>query len=224
MKVRLALVAALALVLAATAAAATSPTNVYFASIAAATKKQSVHYVSVSNINGNAETLIGDAANDRGIQRITFKQGGTTGHVTVIVVGTTAYVRGDGFSLRNYLGLTAAQVSRYSGRWFSMKAPSSAYNIVSEAVRMGSFVQELEMAAPYSAAPVKTFGGHSRKGVRTKVSQSGKTVTIDLYVAGDTHLPVAQIVSGSAGSTTTTLSGWNTKVNVAAPSGALAFH
>lgn len=221
---RLALVTGLLLALAATAAAATSPADLYRSAISAASAKLSVHYVSVSNLGGDSETMIGDAALDRGIQRITYSHGGKTGHVTVVVVKAVAYVNGDAFTLTNYMGLTGAQASRYAGRWFHLEPPNGAYAAVAEAVRMDSFVSELEMPAPYTAAPAASFGGHSGTGVRTTVSRNGKTAILTLYVAAGTHLPIAQVIGGSNGKITTTLGKWNERVTVAAPHGALAFH
>jgi hypothetical protein len=221
---RLAAVSILVLALAATAAAATSPVDVYRAAIIAAGAQKSVHYVSTSNLGGSHETIVGDAAGDRGIQRISFSRAGTTGHVTVIVAKTTAYVRGDAFTLRSYMGLTGAQVSRYAGRWFALKPPSGAYVVVSEAVRMGSFVGELTMPGPYTAVSATRFAGRSVTGVRSKVTRSGKTATLTLYVGSGSPLPVAQLIAGSSGKVTTTLSRWNERVSVVAPRGALAFH
>jgi hypothetical protein len=224
MLARLALLTALLLAFAAAAAAATSPADLYRSAIAAASAKQSVHYVSVSKLGANAETMVGDATLDRGIQRITFTQGGTTGHVTVVVVKAVAYVRGDAFTLINYMGLSSAQASRYDGRWFSLKPPSGAYGVVAEAVRMGSFLSELQMPGPYTAAPAATFAGHRVTGVRTKVTRSGKSAVLTLYVAAGTQLPVAQVIGGGNGTITTTLGRWNERVTIAAPHGAVAFH
>jgi hypothetical protein len=221
---RLAAGSALVLLFAATAAAATSPAGVYRAAIAAAGAQKSVHYVSTSSIGGNRETIVGDAGRERGIQRISFAHGGTTGHVTVIVTTTAAYVRGDAFTLRNYMGLTSAQVSQYAGRWFSVKPPTVEYAVIAEAVRMRSFVNELTMAGPYTAVPATTLGGHSVTGVRSKVTHAGKTATVTLYVAGGSSLPVVQVVDGSSGKVTTTLTRWNEQVAVVAPHGAVAFH
>jgi hypothetical protein len=179
--------------------------------------------VSTSKIGGDAETMVGDAARDRGIQRITYSHAGETGHVTVLVVRTTAYVRGDTFTLTKYLGLTDAQAARYTGRWFSLKPPSGAYAAVAEAVRMGSFVDELLMPGPYRNAPAATFGGRRFAGVRTKLVRAGRTALVSLYVASDTKLPVAQVIEGSTGKITTTLGRWNERVSLAAPHDALPF-
>ena len=219
-----AFVAVLVLAPAAAAAAATSPAGVYGAAIVAAEAQKSVHYVSTSNLAGNRETIVGDAAVDRGVQRITFTHAGTTGHVTVIVAKTVAYVRGDAFTLRNYMALTSAQVSRYAGRWFSLRSPNLAYAVVAEAVRMRSFVNELTMPGPFTAVPTTIVGGHRVTGVRSKVTHAGKTALLTLYVASGSPLPVAQVIEGSNGKVTTMMTHWNERVSIVAPRSALAFH
>jgi hypothetical protein len=221
---RLAAAFAVALSLAATAAAATSPAGVYGAAIVAAEAQKSVHYVSTSNLGGNRETIVGDAATGRGIQRITFTHAGTTGHVTVIVAKTVAYVHGDAFTLRNYMALTSAQVSRYAGRWFSLRPPGVAYAVVAEAVQMRSFVNELTMPGPFTAVPATTVAGRRVTGVRSKLTQSGKTAVLTLYVAGGSPLPTAQVIEGSNGKVMTTMTRWNERVSIVPPRGALAFH
>jgi hypothetical protein len=222
---RLLLVAVLVLGVAGTAAASTTtPRDTYRAAIIAAGAKKSVHYVSVSNLGGAKETMVGDAALDRGSQRITYSQGGKTGHVVVLVVASTAYVKGDSFALSDYLGLTAAQASRYAGKWFSLKPPGGGYAVVAEAVRMQSFLEELLMPAPYTVAPPVTIGGKRATGVKSTVTRSGETATLLLYVVSGSPLPVAQVAHGSSGTITTTLSRWNAPVTVTAPRGAVAFH
>jgi hypothetical protein len=218
------LLAAGALVAAATAAAATTPKETYRAAIIAMGGKKSVHYVATSKLGGDVETMVGDAALDRGVQRITYTHGGTTGNVTVVVVGTAAYVHGDRFALVQYMGLTAEQASRYAGKWFVVKAPTHAFAVIGEAVTFRSFVDELLMPGPYTAAPAATVAGKYAVGVRSTVTRSGEKATLTLYVAAGSPLPVEQVAKGSSGTITTTLARWNEKVAVAAPAGALAFH
>ena len=208
----------------ATASAATTPKQTYQAAIIAMGAKKSVHYVATSKLGGDVETMVGDAALDRGVQRITYTHGGTTGHVTVIVIGTTAYVRGDRFSLTQYMGLTSEQASRYAGRWFATKAPTHAFAVIAEAVTFRSFVDELLMPGPYTAAPATSLGGRHAVGVRSTVTRSGEKATLTLYVADGSPLPVEQLAKGSSGTITTTLTHWNEQVAAQAPAGALAFH
>jgi hypothetical protein len=221
---RLAGAVLLFLALAATAAAATTPADTYRNAIQAAAAKSSVHYVATSNIAGNDEVIVGDAALGRGIQRITFTKGGTTGHVTVLVVSSTAYVRGDAFTLVSFLGLTSAQATQFAGRWFYVKPPNGAYRAVAQDVSLQSFVVDLIMPAPYTTAPATTIAGHKVTGVRSRLKSNGKTATITLYVGAGSPLPVAQVEQGPNGKVTTTLSRWNEHVSVTAPTGALAFH
>jgi hypothetical protein len=210
---RVLLVAGASLVFALSASAATDPGTIYKNALVKATQQLSVHYTSTSAISGAHEAMVGDAAIDRGVQRITFTKGGQTGHVEVRVVRDEAFVNGDAFTLQNYLGLTPAQTARYAGKWFFLKPPSGAFNAVAEAVRLGSFIAELAMPAPYTAVP---------HGVRSKTTRGGKTATITLYVDGK-PLPVKQVASGPTGTVTTVMGHWNAKVSVAAPTGALAF-
>jgi len=209
--------------LAATAAASTTPADVYRTAIQSAAAKNSVHYVVRSNVGGNAQLMVCDAALGRGVQRITFTKGGTTGHVTVLLVANTAYVRGDAFTLAQYLGLTSAQASQFAGRWFFLKPPNGAYRAVSRDVSLQSFVVDLLMPAPYTTAPTTIIGGHAVTGVRSRVKNAGRSATITLYIGAGSPLPVAQVEQAPTGKVTTTLSRWNERVSVTAPSGAVAF-
>jgi hypothetical protein len=66
----------------------------------------------------------GDAGRDRGIQRITFRKGGMVGHVIVFVIADNAYVRGDAFTLTNYMRIPAPSAAAWDGKWLSL-APST---------------------------------------------------------------------------------------------------
>ncbi len=221
---RLAGAVLLLLSLAATAAAATSPSDVYRNAIQAAAAKSSVHYVAASTIAGNGEVIVGDAALGHGIQQITFTKNGTTGHVTVVLAANTAYVRGDAFTLVQFLGLTQAQASQLDGKWFFLKPGNGAYRAVAQDVSLQSFVVDLLMPAPYAAVPATTIAGHRVTGVRSHVKSGSKSATVTLYVGAGSPLPVAQVEQGPNGKITTTLSRWNERVSVTAPTGAVAFH
>src|SRR5215470_4901373 len=96
--------------------ASQSPKALRAAILDAARSRHSVHYVLTSV--GPAQTrMVADVGADRGVQRIAFTKAGKTGQVTVIVVNRTAYVRGDAFTLHNYMEFTKQQSTRYAGRW-----------------------------------------------------------------------------------------------------------
>jgi hypothetical protein len=210
---RILLVAAVFLVFALGAAAATDPATTYAQALLKARTQTSVHYVSTSAIGGDRERMVGDAARDRGVQRIAYTHAGRTGNVEVRVVANTAYVRGEAPVLQSFLGLTPAQAQRLGGKWFFLKPPSGAYAAVAEAVRLDSWVAELAMPAPYTAVA---------HGVRSRTTRSGKTATITLYVDAKS-LPAKQVATGPTGTITTVIGRWNAKVSVAAPPGAVAF-
>jgi broad specificity phosphatase PhoE len=99
------------------ASAAPKPPAQLLASVLAAGGAQrSVHYVAAANYGGGEIRQVVDAAITRGIQRIAYRQGAKTGHVTVIVAAHTAYVRGDAFTLVNYMGFKAAPAAKYANR------------------------------------------------------------------------------------------------------------
>jgi hypothetical protein len=209
---------------AAVAVAATSPATLYHSAVVAASAKRSVHYVATSTLGGDREVLVGDAGPDRGSQRVTFTHAGRTGRVAISVVANKAYLRGDAFALQAYVGLNAAQVAKYAGRWFVIAPPSGAFGAVAEAVRMPSFVAELLMPAPYTPALAATLAGRRVTGVASRFSRNGKSAVVTLYVAGGSPLPFAQVAKGPAGTVTTIMSRWNEPVRVAAPAGTLPFH
>ncbi|HEY6960512.1 MAG TPA: hypothetical protein VI408_01345 [Gaiellaceae bacterium] len=191
------------------------PGDVYKHALLDASRQHSVHYVSTSTISGAKEVMVGDALADRGIQRITFTKGGATGHVVVVVANHAAYVRGDAFALREYMGLSAAQAAKFTGKWFVLKPPAGAYRVVAEAVTFPSFVLELAMPGPYTSVP---------HGVRSSVTRGGKTATVTLYVTpGSAPLPAKQVASGPTGTVTTVMGRWNEQVSVVAPPGAIPF-
>src|SRR5262245_39746893 len=72
-----------------TATAATSPATPRAAMLKAASAKHSVHYVETGSgvFKGQhwTQTQVADVAGGRGVQRITIKRSGKTGHVTIRV-------------------------------------------------------------------------------------------------------------------------------------------
>ena len=161
------------------------------------------------------------AALDRGIQRITYRKAGKSGHVTVLVVANTAYVRGDAFILANYMGFPGAAARRFAGRWIKIAHTASWYPTVSEAVRLRSAIKEIALARPRVALPESMLNGQRVIGIRNTSMASGQRVTSTLYVrAAGLRLPVAEVTRGSGRRISVTFSKWNQPVNVSAPAGA----
>jgi hypothetical protein len=207
--------------LAAPAAASVSPDRLVSSALAAARAQRSVHYVTAAVSSTVSVRMVGDAALDRGIQRITYSKAGKSGHVTVLVVANTAYVRGDFFALASYMGFSRAAATRYAGRWIKVPHTARGYPTVSEAVRLRSTIKEIALPSPRVALPESVLNGQRVIGVRNTSMVSGHRVTTTLYVrAAGLRLPVAEETRASGTRISVTFSKWNQPVNVSAPTGA----
>jgi uncharacterized OsmC-like protein len=211
--------AAVSLVLAAGSAAATrTPATLLAASLAAGKAQGSVHYVARAKFGSEGVTITGDAAVDRGRQQITFTKSGQTGHATVLVVNNTAYIKGDAFTLTNYMQIPGT----LANRWLSVAHTTKGFKTVAEAVRLASTLDELKMTAPLQFVAGRSIGGVRTVGIRGNEPAGSLTATATLYVnAGKTPLPVVQVSTESNGaSDTVTFSRWKERVTVVAPTGA----
>jgi hypothetical protein len=203
------------------ASAARTPAQLYAASLAAARAKHSVHYVSNLASSAAALTIVGDAAADRGIQRITFHRLGQTGRVTVVVVANMAYIRGDAFTLAGYLGFPASAAARYAGRWISIPHGHPAFAPVAEAVRLRSTLVDVSVHPPFTRLARTTVGGEPVVGIKGRAA-AGQPGAAILYVrARGTPLPVAAIEEQNGAQARLTFSRWNEPVHVKAPAKAV---
>jgi hypothetical protein len=204
------------------AVAAVTPAQLVSSSLKAARAQHSVHYVATATATGLSATTIGDAAADRGVQYVTYRAGGHVGHVTVRVVANTAYVKGDAFALSSYVGLSAAQVARYAGKWILIPHTASVFKSVAEAVRLDSTIAELQLSPPFTNVGTSTMQGQRVIGVRGRETQNGITATATLYVrAAGTPLPVAEVASEGQIHVSVVFGKWNERVSVTAPAGAV---
>ena len=207
--------------LAAPAAASVPPDRLVSSALAAARAQRSVHYVTAAVSSTVNIRMVCDAALDRGIQRITYVKAGKSGHVTVLVVANTAYVRGDAFVLANYMGFSGAAARRFAGRWIKIPHTAPGYPTVSAAVRLRSTIKELALPRPLVALPESMLNGQRVIGIRNTSMASGHRVTNTLYVrAAGLRLPVAEVTRGGGNRFSVTFSKWNHTVNVSAPTGA----
>jgi hypothetical protein len=213
--------AALALV-ASSASAAQSPAALLAASLAAGKAQGSVHYVARARFGAETVTITGDAALDRGRQQIAFTKAGQTGHATVLVVNNTAFIKGDAFTLTNYMQIPAT----LANRWLSLSHTASGFKTVAEAVRLGSTLDQLKMVAPLRAATGRLIAGTRTIAIRGNVPQGGVTVLSTLYVrATGVPLPVEQVSTESSGATDIiTFSHWQEPVTVTPPGKATPIH
>jgi hypothetical protein len=215
--------AALASLLPATVSAADSPSKVLASIVAAAHAKRSVHYTSVGNYAAAAVSFVADAGVDRGIQHITYRNSGRTGHVTVIVTANTAYIRGDAFTLANYLGFKSTPAVSYAGRWVRFPHTDRSYAVIAAGVTLSSLVDEIALGGQLSRAPVTNIGGQRVLAVRGTASSSKGTIVSTVYAAAaGPPLPVKQITTRGTLSLSMSFSLWNERIDLAAPRASVA--
>jgi hypothetical protein len=211
--------------------AARTPGPVRTAMLKAARAKHSVHYVvdlqpksTYARRQRKRIRMVGDVAAGRGIQRITVSRIGATGHVTVLVVNGTAYIRGDAYGLNAALGFTLPQADALNGRWIAVPRTSRAYKAVAADVTFSSFVGHVVPKRGLSLVE----GGAKMIGVHGTVVELGHRFPETTYAAtSGNRLPIEikAIFPGlHGGLARITMSDWNEPVRVSAPANALQPH
>jgi hypothetical protein len=219
----LVLVVAAAAVVTAVALAAQSPKQLRSAMLRAASARSSVHYVSTSSIPAHLVRMVSDVGRGRGIQRITFTSGGHSGPATILVVGRSAYIRGNAFTLHGYFAFTQAQAAQYAGKWISIPSTSPLYSDVAADATFATFLADL---APRSHLSVvrATIAGRRSLGIQGTVQEGALGLLETAYApARGTPLPFEEkaVAPGHPGTSLTRMSRWNEPVHVSAPAGAV---
>ena len=201
-----------------TAGAATSPAALREAILRAVSAEHSVRYVTVSSSSGVRLTMVCDVDTGRGIQRVTLTKSGSTGHVTTLVLGSNAYIRGDAFGLRTYMRFPASIASRYAGRWISVPPSSPLHAPVAVDATYGSFISHALPEGNLSLVS-GTVGGRRVVGLRGKAPEGG---TLILYVrASGSRLPLEGKEVARSATGLVTMSRWNESVRLPKPAHAI---
>jgi hypothetical protein len=209
----------LALPMPAAVSASVSPAALLASIVAAARTERSVHYVNVGSLGPVHVGIVGDAGVAQGIQRITYRKGTKSGHVTVIGSSNSVYFRGDAFTLVNYMGFKAIPAAKYAGAWVLIPHTDMDYSTVAAGVTLSSAIAQLKVSKPLSSVPGTTIKGYRVLGVRGKVPfTTGVTATATLYArASGKRLPVKEVVSQPNARLTVTLDRWGETVHVTPP-------
>jgi hypothetical protein len=167
------------------------------------------------------QTMVGDVAGTRGIQRIAFTLKGKQGLFTVIVVNRLAYVRGNAFALESNLGFTPAQAAQYDGRWISVPPGNSKHRAVAALVTLPSFLHGIYPTAPLSLITT-TIGNRKFTGVRGTTREPGVKFVTALF-PDSKHLPlgVSDVDVSKGFVDAIRISRWNERVHVTAPANAV---
>ena len=201
-----------------------SPKAVYSAMIAAAGHQRSFRSTSLQTGCGcgvdERISQVTDVAANEGIQRITFTADGSTGHVTVLVIGGTAYVEGDSFALVNYLGYKPDAATAYAGQWIAIPAADPDFDAVADDVTLLTAVEDLAVPNPLHLAPRRVIGGKATLGVTGTKRATGNAAAITESLYGRAKglpLPVEEDIVQGAYSAKVTLGHWNEHLDLAAP-------
>jgi hypothetical protein len=195
-----------------------SPAQLLASILAAVRAEHSVHYVSSASLGDFHVSQVGDAGATEGIQRFTLRNAGKTGHMTVMFVAGSAYLRGDAFTLVEYLGFKASAAAAYAGRWILVPRSDGAYSTIAAGVTFSSAIGELKLSAPLTRVPDTTIAGRRVIGVRGKSSTSTGSIAATLYArASGPPLPVREVATAGKTRAVVTFSRWNEPVHVAVP-------
>jgi hypothetical protein len=203
--------------------ASLSPAVLVASIVAAARSEHSVHYVSAGAVGAVRIGIVGDAGVTRGIQRVTYRKGGTIGHVTAVVSSSGAYVRGDAFTLVNFMGFKATPAAKYAGVWIFIPHADRDYSTVAGGVTLPSTIAEFTVSQPLSSVPDTTIDGQQVVGVKGKPPAASQlTATATLYArATGKPLPVEEIASQSKTRLTVVFSKWDEAIQIATPKSAV---
>jgi hypothetical protein len=225
------LVLACAIAAVGAADAATSPRALRAAILRAELAQQSVHYVTATSQAGQRVRDVADVARDRGIQRFTvFPKSGKTGHLTVLLVHSTAYMHGDAFAL-HALGFPTPFAAHNAGKWVSIARNSPPYPLVVRNVTLGSLARDV-VPGNHLSLVNGTVGGRAVRGLRGTAPKGGTTAPeggiLTTYVPeSGPPLPVEGIEFQRGSHVPTgrvTFSRWNEPVHVQAPTHSVPIH
>jgi hypothetical protein len=201
------------------ASAAESPSALVATVLKAASAQKAVHYA--ASISNGAVTVrqAADVGASVGIQRITYTKSGRTGHVTVLLVGGTAYLQGDAFALTNYNEFPPAIANKYANVWLRVPRTYGAYANIVQGASLGTTIAQLEITGTVVALAPTIVDGQRVVGVEGTAKTAGHPVTTMKLLARaiGSPLPVEEsMVSGSAHASVA-FSDWNEHVGVSSP-------
>jgi hypothetical protein len=204
------------------AGAATSAKSEYQAALKAA-GTQDVHFVSKETESGTGLVVVGDTGKTSGSANVTVKHGSTTESLSVLLIGTTGYLKGNDAALQDALGLTTTQASTYMNRWLSFPVSNTSLAELVTGLRNSDVAAELQMTGPYTLGASKKINGQMTQAIKgTAATSSGTKVPIILYVsATGTPRPVEEVTNPKASSSsiqsTVTFSNWGEKTDPKKP-------
>jgi hypothetical protein len=191
--------------------------SVLLSAKAAVQKHSAVHLVvNVTSGTSDSEKVVEDAATAIGMETITEGTASATAKVT----SSYAYMSGNSSGLTTILGLTSAQAKKVGKDWISMKSGSSEYSDLKKAVTLSS-VTSVFPAAKGTKLSTSTVNGTKVNVLSwtTAATSSSPKISSSLTISAvGATLPIKETATASGEAETITLSKWDERVSVSAPS------
>jgi hypothetical protein len=185
-----------------------------------------VHVDVTSSAPGTSVRFSDDSAASGGRQLITFNK---TGHVTILFIPGTAYLKADVPALEGFLGCGQAQAEAAANRWVYLrpgdKFCGTDYGTVTDGITLSSVAGELAMKnGTATATAPATMAGQRVVGVRGQVSggQLPAPAKEVLYLTDDARLrPVLSEQTAAGIKSEISFSQWGEQLTLTAPKGAV---
>ena len=152
-----------------------TPSQVLAASKTAAASESSLHYVATTKTSTNSVTITGDVSKTEGQQTIVAIVNGQVGHVTVMLVGGSAYFEGDEPGLATFMGLPQSIAVRYANKWISLSSSDADFSAVAAGLTTSTALLQSPISNPL------TLRGMSEKSGRQVLAIGG----FDSGIPGD---------------------------------------
>jgi hypothetical protein len=209
-----------------------TPGQVLATSKAAAASEASLHYVSTTKTSADSVTITGDVSKTEGTQTVVANVNGQTGHVTVVLVGGSAYFEGDEPGLAAFMGLPQTIAVKYANQWISLSPSDTGFSAVASGLTTSSALLQIPISKPLSLRGMSEKSGRRVLAIGGFASGtpegSTKKVTIParLYVeVKGRSLPVLytanRTVDNQKESASVSFSGWGDPISVTTPAGAV---
>jgi hypothetical protein len=213
-------------------ASSRTPSRVLAASKTAAASESSLHYVSTTKTPADSVTITGDVSKTEGEQTVVANVNGQVGHVTVMLVGGSAYFEGDEPGLATFMGLPQSIAVKYANQWVSLSPSDTGFSAVASGLTTSSALLQIPISKPLS------LRGMSEKSGRRVLAIAGfasgapegstkkSTIPVRLYIeAKGRSLPVLytanRTVDKQKESASVSFSGWGEPISVTTPLGAV---
>jgi hypothetical protein len=201
------------------AANSRSPTGLAAIVILNAKSELSVRVDSSLTIGAKKISIVTEAGQLDGVQKITVRQSGSTHAVTAELIDNIIYVKGDATILETYMGLSKTTSTQFSNHWFYIKDGSAEYNAVAQSITIASGMSEVALQKNATSLGKKTIDGTKVTVlVGTSVPDSGPAYRETMYASTSKKpLPVEVVQTLKGETVTIRFSKWDNNFSLSAP-------